>query len=364
MDLRLQRLRARMADRGLGSLIIAAPEDLSHSNLRYLTGFTGTSGYLLVDGEKATFLTDSRYVEQARAEVRECRVAQHASHYAETLAETCRAARGPIGFEAGKVPVRMLDEWKTLLPGREFEAADGIVEELRIVKDPSEIAIMRRVAALAGQALQDALGGFGAGMSERKLARDLAHAMQERGLDAPGFSFIIASGPRGSLPHAQPTDKAVESGELLTIDFGGALNGYLSDETVTVGVGRVAPELREIYDLVLRSQAAGIAAAGPGVPASEVDRASREVIQASPYREWCFAYGVGHGVGLDIHEDPFAARPDGGRADLVLAPGMTITVEPGIYIPGVGGVRLEDTLVITKQGSERITGTSKEYRSL
>ncbi len=364
MESRLERLRARMRARGLGSLVIAAPEDLSHSNLRYLTGFTGSSGYLVVDREGATFLTDSRYVEQAQAEVRACRVLQHASPYGETLAQVCRAAKGPIGFEADKVPVRMLEEWKARMPGREFEAAEGLVEELRIVKDSSEIASMRQVAALAGQALQDVLGAFAAGMSERRLARELAHAMQERGLDGPGFSFIVASGPRGSLPHAQPTDRVVESGELLTIDFGGALDGYLSDETVTVGIGRVEPKLREIYELVLTSQAAGIAAAGPGVAASEVDRASRAVIEASPYREWCFAYGVGHGVGLDIHEEPFAARPGAGCADQVLEPGMTITVEPGIYIPGVGGVRLEDTLVITERGAERITATGKEYRSL
>lgn len=364
MESRLQRLRSLMSERGLGALIVAAPEDLSHTNLRYLTGFTGTSGYLVVDQGGATFLTDSRYLEQAQDEVRECIVMQHAGPYVETLAEVCRAGKGPIGFEAGRLPVRMFEEWQARLPEREFVAADGLVEQLRIVKDAKEIAQMRQVATLAGQALSDALGAFAAGMSERRLARDLAHAMQERGLDGPGFSFIVASGSRGSLPHAQATDKPVQEGDLLTIDFGGALDGYLSDETVTVGVGKVAPQLREIYDLVLRSQAAGIAAAGPGVPASQVDQASRAVIEASPYREWCFAYGVGHGVGLDIHEDPFAAKSGAGRVDHVLVPGMTLTVEPGIYIPGLGGVRLEDTLVITEQGSELITGTSKAYRTL
>ncbi len=364
MQARLERLRSLMAERGLGALVFAAPEDLSHTNLRYLTGFTGTSGYLVVDRDGATFLTDSRYVEQAGAEVQGCKVLQHASRYGDTLAEVCRAASGPIGFEAGKVPVRMLEEWKARLPEGTFVAADGLVEKLRIVKDPQEIAKMREVATLAGKALQEVLGQFAAGMSERRLARDLSHVMQECGLDAPGFSFIVAAGPRGSLPHAQPTDRTVGSGELLTIDFGGALDGYLSDETVTVGVGKVDGKLREIYELVLRSQAAGIAAARPGVPASAVDTASRAVIEESSYREWCFAYGVGHGVGLDIHEDPFAAKPGSGRPDPVLEPGMTITVEPGIYIPGLGGVRLEDTLVITEQGNERLTGTSKEYRSL
>ena len=364
MDSRLKRLRSLMAGHDLDALIIAAPEDLSHTNLRYLTGFTGTSGYLVVDREGAAFLTDSRYVEQAWSQVQECLVVEHKSPYVDSLAACCPAGGGTIGFEAGKVPVRMLGEWKERLHGYEFAAADGLVESLRIVKDASEIAKMRQVASLAGQALEDALASFAPGMSERKLARDLAHAMQERGLDAPGFSFIVASGPRGSLPHAQPTDRPVEAGDLLTIDFGGALDGYLSDETVTVGIGKVASKLREIYDLVLASQAAGIAAAGPGVPASEVDRASRAVIEASPYREWCFAYGVGHGVGLDIHEEPFAAKAGSGRADRTLVPGMTLTVEPGIYIPGLGGVRLEDTLVITEHGKELITGTSKAYRAL
>jgi len=364
MTTRLERLRSLMAEQDLAAMVIAAPEDLSHTNLRYLTGFTGTSGYLVVAAEDAWFLTDSRYVEQAASQVVGCTVREHGHPYVETLAQILARGGGDVGFEAARVPVRMLGQWQDKLPGRRFRAADGLVEQLRLVKDAEEIASLRTVAELADRALEDLLATIRPGVSERRLARDLAHAMQERGLDGPGFSFIVASGPRGSLPHAEPTDRLVQAGELLTIDFGGALDGYLSDETVTFGIGEVEAKLRAIYDLVLRSQAAGIAAARPGVPASVIDAASRAVIEDSPYRPWCFAYGVGHGVGLDVHEDPFAAKPGSGREDPVLLPGMTITVEPGIYIPGTGGVRIEDTLLITPEGAERLTGLDKTYRAL
>ncbi len=352
-----------MAEQGLDAMIVAAPEDLSHANLRYLSGFTGSSGYLVVRGDGATFLTDSRYEEQGAEEVQGCEVRLHGSPYVEALAAACRKGGRRLGFEAGKVPVKMYEEWRKELPEHEFVPADGIVEKLRIVKDSQEAAIMHEVARLAGEALEDVLASFCPGTTERKLAQRLSHAMQERGLDGDGFDMIVGSGPRGSLPHAKPTGKPIEPGELVTIDYGGILSGYRSDETFTFGVGAVEPKLREIFELVRASQAAGIAAARPGVRASEVDRASREVVMASGYKEWCFAYGVGHGVGLDIHEEPFAARPGTGRPDPVLVPGMTLTVEPGIYIPGVAGCRLEDTLLITEDGYELLTVTPKAYRS-
>ena len=353
-----------MAEQGLDALVIAAPEDLNHANLRYLSGFTGTSGYLVVGADDATFLTDSRYVEQAANEVQGCRVLQHGSPYVDALADACRQAGPRIGFEAARVPVQMLEQWRSRLPEHEFVAADGMVEQMRAVKDASEVAKMRMVAKLAGAALADAFSSFMPGMSERKFAQLLSNAMLERGLDGNGFPSIVASGTRGSLPHARATDKSMVHGELVTIDYGGMLSGYRSDETVTVGIGPVEPKLREIYELVRESQAAGIAAARAGVHTSEVDRAAREVIQTSAYREWCFAYGIGHGVGLDIHEQPFSAYPGSGRVDTELLPGMVITVEPGIYIPGVGGVRIEDTLLITEDGNERMTVTPKEYRFL
>ena len=363
MTERLERLRSALAGRGLDALVLAAPEGMSPTNVRYLTGFTGSSSYLVVTQAGALFLTDSRYSEQAASQVRGCTVAQHGPRYEEDLVAAL-PERGRIGFEARRLSVHMLGSWRERLGGAEFVAADGLVEELRIRKDAGEAAQMRKVAVLAGAALEDVLGRLEPGWTERALARELARAMEDRGLDAPGFPFIVASGPRGSLPHAEPTDRELAQGELVTVDFGGALGGYLSDETVTFAVGRVDGRLRAMYDVVQRSQAAGIAAVRAGARASEVDRASRDVVLGSEFREHCFSYGVGHGVGLDIHEEPFAARPGSGREDRVLESGMTLTVEPGIYVPAVGGVRLEDTLLVTDAGHEILTPTPKDFRAI
>ena len=309
------------------------------------------------------FLADARYRAQAESEAPECRIVVHTGPFADAIAEACRPG-ARVGFEASQVSVRMFDEWRARLQQHQFVAADGVVETLRIVKEAKEVQTLRQVAHMAGQALADVLSHFTLGTTERQLANALGHAMQERGLDGLGFPTLVASGPRAALPHAHPTDKPIQEGELVLIDYGGMLAGYRSDETVTVGIGAVDPRLREIYGIVREAQAAGIAAAQPGARTSEVDRAAREVIQASPYRDWCFPYAVGHGVGLDIHEDPRAAKEGSGRVDHELKPGMTMTVEPGIYVLGLAGVRLEDTLLITEDGNEKLTVTPKAYRAL
>jgi Xaa-Pro aminopeptidase len=360
---RMQRLGRTLAERGLGAVLLPAPEHLSNVQVRYLTGFSGSSSYFLGTPDRAWLLTDFRYVEAAQAEARGYEVVRHERPYVTTLAKVAGdAGIGSIGFEADRVPVAMLAAWQSAMPGVAFVPIGTLMEELRIVKDAEEIAAIRRAAVLADQALEELLPTI-RGRREMDFAVALEHRMRELGLDGPGFATIVASGERGSLPHGQPTERVVQDGDMVTVDFGGMSDGYRSDETVTFGVGQVAPRLREIFDLVQRAQAAGIAAVRPGIRASEVDRACREMIVEAGYGD-AFGHGAGHGVGLDIHERPFAAREPEPDKDDVLAAGMTITVEPGIYLPGVGGARLEDTLVVTADGGERLTTVPKVWRTV
>jgi Xaa-Pro aminopeptidase len=360
---RLRRLREALGQRGLDGLVLAAPEHMSNVQVRYLTGFSGSSSYLVVSGDGAWLLTDFRYVEAAGAGADGYEVVQHGRPYLSTLADVvAKAGIRRAGFEDERLPVAMFRQWRERMPEVEWVGAQELLQELRLVKDAEEIAAIRRAARLAGQALEELLP-TAPGRTERALAVALEHRMRELGLDAPGFDTIVASGERGSLPHARPGERVIGPGDMVTVDFGGLSGGYRSDETVTFGVGEVPARLREIFDLVYEAQAAGIASVRPGVRASEVDRACRRIIEAAGYGDR-FGHGAGHGVGLDIHERPFAARePEEGKDD-VLRPGMTITVEPGIYLPGVGGARVEDTLVVTEDGCERLTTVPKAWRTV
>jgi Xaa-Pro aminopeptidase/Xaa-Pro dipeptidase len=234
-----------------------------------------------------------------------------------------------------------------------------MVEKLRLVKYPNEIEAIRSAARIAGESLMEVLTNI-VGRREVDLALDLEMAMRRRGAESLGFSTIIGSGERGALPHAHPTDRVIQSGELVTIDFGAQVNGYKSDETLTVATGAaVSEELRHVWNVVAQAQLAGIAAAKPGATSRDVDTAVRTIISDAGYGD-AFGHGTGHGVGLDIHENPFASQNP--KQEQVLEAGMTITVEPGIYIPGLGGARLEDTLVITENGAQRLTIVPKHFQ--
>jgi len=363
MNDRLDRLAAQLEGRELDAVILPAPEQLSNVQVRYLTGFSGSSSYLLATRERAWLLTDFRYIEVAAANASGYDVVRHDRDYVATLARLVgEAGVNRIGFEDTVVPVAMLEAWRKAMPGATFGAVGDLMQQLRLVKDAAEIAAIRRAAALADQALLELLPTI-RDRREIDFAIALEHRMRELGLDGPGFSTIVASGERGSLPHGRPTEKVVRDGDMVTVDFGGTSDGYRSDETVTFGVGQVAPKLREIFDIVHTAQAAGVAAVRPGIRASEVDRVCRRIIDDAGYGS-AFGHGTGHGVGLDVHERPSAAKePEPGKDDL-LAPGMTITVEPGIYLPGVGGARIEDTLVVTEDGCERLTTVPKDWRTV
>lgn len=356
----LKRFQQELAERGLDAALLAAPETESPVNVRYLSGFTGSSSYLVIGREAAWLLTDFRYTEQAAREAPDFTVVQHTRPYLGSIEELVKHHGWThLGFEADKVPYAVFREWEAAIAA-DWAPLGGLVERLRLVKAPEELKAIARAASIADRALAEVLPGI-AGRPERDVALDLEMAMRRHGAERLAFDTIVASGVRGSLPHGHPTDKVIEPGELVTIDFGAHVSGYHSDETVTVGVGPVSSRQREIFDLVHRAQAAGIAAVRPGVRVSEVDHAARSIIAEAGYGE-AFGHGLGHGVGLQVHEDPYAS-PTPGR-DYVLEAGMTITVEPGIYLPGFGGVRLEDTLAVTETGHEYLTGFSKEWQEV
>ena len=362
MESPLFRFRQGLLDRKLDGAILAAPESLSPVTVRHLSGFTGSSSYLVIGLDRAVLLTDFRYTEQAEAEAPLYQVRLHAQSADTTIMEIVRdGGFRRVGIEAHHITHAMFEAWAAALPGVTLEDLGGLPESLRLVKTPDEIQAIRRAASIADSALAHVLPTL-PGRTERDAARELESRMLLEGADGLAFPTILVSGPRGSLPHGKPSDRVIQPGDLVTVDFGARWNGYHSDETVTVAVGEAAPWQRDIFDLVYRAQQAGIGIVKPGTRASEVDAACRDIIRDAGHGEH-FGHGTGHGVGLLVHEAPFCSgRP--GAPDWVLEAGMTLTVEPGVYIPGVGGVRLEDTLVVTEKGAERLTGWPKAWQSV
>lgn len=339
------------------ALIVFSPE-----NRRYLTGFTGSSGYVLVTPQARFLFTDFRYTEQAEMEAPEFQIVLHErdvfQHIVRVM-ETLGVRR--VGFESQKVSVDQFSGLTSRAGNMTWVPTKNLVETLRIIKTPDEISLIQQAAAIADQALSAIHSLIEAGRKEIELALELEFNMRRLGAQRLAFDTIVASGPRGSLPHGHPTDREIQDGDLVTIDFGAYFQGYNSDETVTfaVGTGPERARQKEIYDIVLQAQNAGIAAIKPGVLASHVDNASRSIIKTQGYGEY-FGHSTGHGVGLEVHEQPWIAPNP--PYDFVLEPGMVITVEPGIYLPNFGGVRLEDTLVVTVDGSRRLTGASKAFQ--
>jgi Xaa-Pro aminopeptidase len=330
-------------------------------NVRYLTGFTGSNASLLVhvDGDAASrFCTDGRYVTQSSVEVADLeRMIDRAGPVV-----LARAAAGlgvtRLGFESDAVTV---DAHAALVEAAGdtvlLHRAPGLVARLRLVKDEFETAALRAACAAADAAFADliAAGGLRAGRSERDVAYDLEGRMRAHGAAAPAFETIVAAGPHSAVPHHRPTDASIRRGDLVKMDFGALVGGYHSDMTRTVVLGRAAGWQRDLHSLVATAQEAGRAALRPGTSVVDVDAAAREVVANAGYGDE-FVHGLGHGVGLQIHEAPLLG-PTGTGA---VVAGMVVTVEPGVYLPGRGGVRIEDTVVVGQAGSEPLSRTSRE----
>jgi Xaa-Pro aminopeptidase len=355
---RLGRLRARLADESLDALLVT-----KLANVRYLTGFTGSAGTLLVPSDESDaplFVTDGRYTEQSREQLGEAGVDARieigltAAAQRETLAAAL-GGRGRLGLEDESLTWADQRAYVEVFAGVELVPAGALVEGLRRVKDAGEVARIRAACAIADDAFASLLGRFAQGVTERQFALELEFAMRARGASGNSFDPIIAAGPNGAKPHARPSDRVIGRSELVVCDFGCIVDGYCSDMTRTVSVGDPGADARHLYEVVLESQRAGRAMVGANVSCAEIDRASRDVIAAAGWAE-AFSHSTGHGVGLEIHEAPRVAAT--GRDTLLV--GDVVTVEPGVYLPGVGGVRIEDTLVVTDSGAEPLTLTSKE----
>jgi Xaa-Pro aminopeptidase len=351
MTERLSRLMAKARKEGLDAFLV-----YSDVNRNYLSGFTGTSGAILLRGHRADFITDSRYTLQARRQVKGAKVQLQTRALLPELAERLKKAGARrVGLEAGQVTLAQAEWLKKALPKVEWVPTQGWVEELRKIKDADEREAMRQAARITDQAFAALLPHIKAGVSEERLAALLEHEMRLRGAEGPSFETIVASGWRSALPHGVASPKKIAAGELIVFDFGCRWRGYCSDMSRTVCVGKPSALQAKIYGLVKRAQAAGLRAVRAGRPAGAVDKASRDVIAAAGYASK-FGHGTGHGVGREVHEDPRV----GPKASERLRPGMAITVEPGIYLPGKFGVRIEDLVFVTSKGHENLYSTTKE----
>jgi Xaa-Pro aminopeptidase len=347
---RVERLADRVAELDIDLVLITGA-----ANVRYLTGYTGSNGMALVGPVTRSFITDFRYVEQAADEVHpsfERRRGQN--NLFESIGEVLPPGTSRLGFEREHITVLEHAHLSEVLPGIELVGLDGLVEELREVKEPDELEALRASSVLADTAFERLLHDGLIGRTERELALALEHDMRERGADRESFPTIVAAGAHAALPHAHAREVEVRRGDLVVIDWGAELDGYCSDCTRTVAAGEVADDARLVYELVLQAQLAGLAALRAGPTGRDVDAAARAVIEDAGYGEE-FGHGLGHGVGIEVHEGPRLSR----RSDDQLVPGNVVTVEPGIYLPGRFGVRIEDLVVVTEDGHELLTSVSK-----
>jgi Xaa-Pro aminopeptidase len=356
---RLPRLRGALDAAGCDALLVT-----SLTNIRYLAGFTGSAGMLLILPDEVVLVTDGRYETQSEEQLAAAGVAarteigQYARQQEVTKALVASAAVGRLGLEAAHV------SWARQ---RAFAAdwfADislvptvGLVEALRRVKDPGEVDRVVRAAAIADAALASVRPMLAEGPTEAAFGLALDFEIRRLGATGNSFETIVASGPNAAKPHHRPSPRQVQHHELIVLDFGAMVDGYCSDMTRTVCVDEPTPEMQRVVDVVLASQAAGVAAVRAGVACADVDRACREVIGAAGWGER-FMHGTGHGVGLDIHEAPAVAA----TSSDTLAAGHVVTVEPGVYLAGIGGARIEDTVVVTDDGCWPVTTTSKDMR--
>jgi Xaa-Pro aminopeptidase len=330
-------------------------------NVRYLTGYTGTNGLALIGPHTRTFVTDFRYVEQAAEEVDPAFERVRAPQdLLESVADLLPTGDVRLGFEDAQVSVRRHARLRELLAERvELVGAAGLVERLRAVKEPGEIERIRAASAIADEAFERLLADGLIGHTEREVALSLEVTMRELGAQRPSFETIIAAGPHGALPHAQPRDVVIEAGQLVVIDWGAELDGYCSDCTRTVATGELDDQGREVYALVRAAQLAGVEAVRAGSGGRDIDGLARGVIERGGHGEH-FGHGLGHGVGLEVHEAPRLSQ----RSEDRLQVGNVVTVEPGIYLPGALGVRIEDLVVVTDQGCEILTSVPKELRTV
>ncbi len=350
--MRLEKLRSEMAAQGLDGLLITDP-----LNRRYLTGFTGSAGLVLVTAGRAMLAVDFRYYEQAAREAPAWEQVRVERRYYETLSEmVADAGIKRLGFEADHVTVAQLEELNERLAEVELCPTKKLVLSMRAIKDEGEVAAIRAAVACADEAFAHLLRVIHPGMREVDVAWELESYMRQHGATATSFPLIVGSGPNGAMPHATTSERVIGTGEPIVIDFGAVVDGYCSDITRTICLGHADGRYLEVWNLVLEAQLRAEEQLRPGMTNKEADALAREALKEAGYEKE-FGHGLGHGVGLAIHESP-GVSPN--AEELVLEPGMVFTVEPGVYLPGWGGVRIEDIVVMREDGVEVLTRAPKD----
>jgi len=351
---RLRKLRTSIAEKGLDALLLSQPE-----NLRYLSGFTGSSGWLLISGQNAILATDFRYVEQAKGESPDFEIIQTKQDLRDWLPGLVSdLGWHKLGFEANFISYegyhKLSKAIKTKQVNLELVPTTGIVEQLRSIKEPEELGFIIKAAALADNAFEQAKAIIRPGITEREAAWEIEKILRQEGSEGMPFEIIVASGSNSALPHARPTEKTIRSGEPVLIDMGARINGYCSDFSRTLFLGKADKTFREIYDIVLKAQATTIEGIKSGMAASQADQWARSIVEQAGYGD-AFGHGLGHGVGLATHEFPTLSSSSSDS----LADGMVFTIEPGIYLAGQGGVRIEDMVVLENGKAKVLTKAEK-----
>lgn len=327
----------------------------SQEHIRYLTGFSGSEGYLLTGKDENILLVDSRYITQAHEETKHCRVILIEKGIKGVTAQITALGWRRLGFEAQGISVALFERLQKNLHERELVPIKDELERLRGLKGDDEITLIKQAVQVAEEAWKKVLGMVNAGTREDELALELEYCMKKGGAEGVAFDIIVATGPRAALPHAQPTTRPIEEGDVVLFDFGAQYQGYCSDESCTVVVGRATEEQKRIYTIVKDAHDKAIEQVRPGVRLAEIDATARDYINQSGHGEH-FGHGTGHGVGLAVHEWPVVGKDSRDVAEA----GMIFTIEPGIYIPGWGGVRIEDMVLVTPDGCEILTAIPKD----
>ncbi|WP_054636471.1 Xaa-Pro peptidase family protein [Thalassobacillus sp. C254] len=347
---RLEKVRKGLQAQEIDGLLVT-----SAVNRRYLTGFTGTAGAVLISEKGAVFITDFRYTEQAQAQVKGYDIVEHKASMPEMIGEKANELGiKKLGFEKHQTTYQEYELYKskvssTLVP------VSGIIEELRLNKNEEELNILAEAANIADAAFDHITTYIRPGVTEIEVSNELEFFMRKKGADSSSFDIIVASGERSALPHGVASEKEIQSGELVTLDFGAYYKGYCSDITRTVAVGEPDEELKKIYQTVYEAQLKAMEEIKPGMTGVEADSVAREHIKKNGFGDK-FGHGLGHGLGMEVHEEP-RLSPKGNKE---LTPGMVVTVEPGIYVAGLGGTRIEDDIVITENGNRSLTHSPKE----
>lgn len=347
--MKIKNLRKVMNQKGLDAVVVLSPY-----NRRYLSNFTGSSGSLLITMDAAFLITDFRYIQQATSQSKDFEIVNQSGPMIGKINEMIKEGKlSHVGVEADLISYNEYQALNTT--NVELSSIEGVIEAIRMTKDDFEIQQIQKAADIADETYEHILKWVKPGMTENEVNNEMEMFMRSKGATCSSFDTIVASGHRGALPHGVASNKVIEEGDMITLDYGALYEGYVSDITRTFAIGEPKEEMKKIYNIVLESQLASLEQIKPGMTGKEADTIARDIIKSYGYGDQ-FGHSLGHGIGLEVHEGPGLSQ----KSDFVLEENMCITIEPGIYVEGLGGVRIEDDVLVTKNGLQRFTKSSKD----